>query len=70
MVFPADPLGEALSDILEGDFEEVVVYGDPDGETVLHEGPARIRANGWVELSSGRLLSPAAVHHVDPRSGA
>ena len=38
---------------------------DAAGETVLHEGPATVRANGWVELPSGRLLSPSAVHHVD-----
>jgi len=24
-----------------------------------------VRANGWVELPSGRLLSPSAVHHLD-----
>ena len=41
------------------------MYADPDGETVLHEGPATLRANGWVELPSGRLLSPSALHHVD-----
>lgn len=47
------------------DHENAVVYGDPD--TVLHEGPVRLLVNGWLELPSGRLLSPQAVHHVDPR---
>ena len=40
------------------------------GETVLHEGPATVRANGWVELPSGRLLSPATVHHIDTHPNA
>ena len=69
MIVPAEPLLDALSDLFEDDYEEVVVYGDADGETVLHEGPAKVRANGWVELPSGRLLSPQAVHHVDPYPG-
>lgn len=47
-------------------YEETLVYGDRAGETVLHEGPARVLANGWVELPSGRTLSPDAVHHIDP----
>jgi hypothetical protein len=44
---------------------EAIVYGDMDKETVLHEGPLRVLANGWVELPTGRLLSPHAVHHID-----
>lgn len=47
-------------------YEEALVYADMDGETLLHEGPARVLANGWVELPSGRTLSPDAVHHIDP----
>lgn len=47
------------------EYESAVVYADVDAETVLHEGPVRILANGWVELPTGRLLSPSAVHHVD-----
>lgn len=42
-----------------------IVYGDIDKETVLHEGALRVLANGWVELPTGRLLSPEAVHHID-----
>ncbi|WP_247729881.1 hypothetical protein [Halovivax limisalsi] len=47
-------------------YEEALVYADLDGETVLHEGPARVLGTGWVELPSGRMLSPDAVHHIDP----
>ena len=61
MLAPAD----ALRTVFEDRHDSVVVYADPDGETVLHEGPATVRANGWVELPSGRLLSPATVHHID-----
>ena len=70
MIAPVEPLVDVLTDLFEDDYADVVVYGDASGETVLHEGPARIRANGWVELPSGRLLSPAVVHHVDPRRDA
>ena len=66
MFTPAEPLLEALAELFEDDYESVVVYGDVDGETVLYEGPATVRANGWIELPSGRLLSPESVHHVDP----
>ena len=65
MLAPADAIVDALRTIFEDERDSVVVYADPDGETVLHEGPATVRANGWVELPSGRLLSPAAVHHID-----
>ena len=54
-----------LADFFEIEYDQAVVYGDMEGETVLHEGAVRIRANGWVELPGGRLLSPEAVHHVD-----
>lgn len=69
MITPADPIVDGIRDTLEDlfrtDYDAVVVYA-ADGETVIHEGPARIRADGWVELPGGRLLSPGAVHHVDP----
>lgn len=48
------------------EYRDAVVYGDREGEDVLHEGPVRVLANGWVELGTGRLISPDAVHHVDP----
>ncbi|MDJ1432012.1 hypothetical protein [Halostagnicola sp. A-GB9-2] len=54
-----------LAEFLEQEYEDAVVYGDIDGETVLHEGRVRILANGWVKLPTGRLLSPEAVHHID-----
>ncbi len=66
MVVSTESVWSALADLFETEYDDVVVYGDREGETVLHEGAIRIRANGWVELPSGRLLSPEAVHHIDP----
>jgi hypothetical protein len=63
---------DALDGVLEGlvrEHESAVVYADRAGETVLHEGPVRLLPNGWLELPGGRLLSPDAVHHVDPAPG-
>jgi len=60
---------EAVEDAYEGlarEYEAAVVYADREGETVLHEGPVRLLPSGWLEVPSGRLLSPEAVHHVDP----
>jgi hypothetical protein len=60
---------QAIEDALEGfvrEYESAVVYGDREGDVVLHEGPVRLLANGWLAVPSGRLLSPDAVHHVDP----
>ncbi|EMA02844.1 hypothetical protein C439_09685 [Haloferax mediterranei ATCC 33500] len=54
-----------MHDFFEQTMDNAVVYGDADKETILHEGPVRILANGWVEVSSGRLISPSAVHHID-----
>jgi hypothetical protein len=64
MFAPAEPFAEAIRDLLQTDFDHVVVYGD-DGETVIHEGPATIKPDGWVELPDGRLLSPGAIHHIE-----
>ena len=69
MIAPADRIIGALREFFEDRHDSVVVYADPDGETVLHEGPATVRANGWVELPSGRLLSPSSVHHIDTYDG-
>lgn len=55
------------ADVFEREYQNVVVYGDIEAETILHEGSARILANGWVELPTDRLLSPEAVHHIDVR---
>ncbi len=68
MVVSTDSIWDELSDGFRREYDDAVVYGDAEMEDVLHEGPARVLANGWVELPSGRLLSPDAVHHVDPRS--
>lgn len=65
MFAPAEPFAEAIRDLLQTDFEHVVIYADADGETVVHEGPATINPDGWVELPDGRLLSPGAIHHID-----
>lgn len=48
------------------EYERAKVYGEMEAETVLHEGELRVLANGWVELPTGRLISPNAIHHVDP----
>ncbi|WP_410766002.1 hypothetical protein [Haloferax sp. DFSO60] len=47
------------------EIDHAVVYGDAEKETILHEGSVRILGNGWVEVSSGRLFSPNAIHHID-----
>lgn len=57
---------ESVWDDFLRQYDDAVVYGDVERETVLHEGPIRLLGNGWIELPSGRLLSPEAVHHVDP----
>lgn len=69
MVISSEPVwGEAMEDFVR-EYEHAVVYGDMDGATVLHEGTIRLLANGWVELPTGRLLSPDAVHHIDTQTG-
>lgn len=67
---PLDLADGKLKDLFVKEYEDAVVYGDVDGETVLHEGAIRVLANGWVELPTGRLLSPKAVHHIDKRADA
>ena len=55
------------SDIEVIDYENATVYGDFEQEQVLHRGAVRVLPNGWVALSGDdRLLSPGAVHHIDP----
>ena len=61
-----EQLAEEYEAVLARTYEHATVYADVESETVLHEGGVRILANGWVELDTGRLLSPDAVHHVDP----
>lgn len=64
MVAAPDSLWQYLTELFEHEYDHAVVYADAE-QTVLHEGPIRLLATGWVELPSGRLLSPNAVHHVD-----
>lgn len=67
MVISNEPLwGDAVEDFVQ-EYDDAIVYGDREGETVLHEGALRILANGWVKLPTDRLLSPEAVHHIDTR---
>jgi hypothetical protein len=65
MVISDEPAWGDLADAFVQQYDEAVVYGDFEQERVLHEGAARVLANGWVELPTGRLLSPEAVHHID-----
>lgn len=68
MVISSEPVWGDAVDYFVQECPNAVVYGDMEQETVLHEGDVRILANGWVELSTGRLLSPDAVHHIDTRT--
>lgn len=62
MVFVPDELPDQL--LVE--YENATVYGDSTQEQVLHRGAVRVLPNGWVALPTDRLLSPEAVHHIDP----
>ncbi|ADQ69086.1 hypothetical protein C499_06125 [Halogeometricum borinquense DSM 11551] len=61
-----DEVAEELSDGTVIEYENATVYGDFEQEQILHEGNLRILPNSWVALPTGRLLSPEAVHHIDP----
>ena len=65
MVISTDSIWDELADELVTEYEDAIVYADVDQEAVLHTGDIRLLANGWVELPTGRLLSPATVHHID-----
>jgi hypothetical protein len=67
MAISTRSLWEYLVELFEHEYQDAVVYADAERETVLHEGPVRLLATGWVELPSGRLLSPDAVHHIDTK---
>jgi len=69
MVVSSEPIWGELVEDFTREYQNAVVYADMDQETVLHEGAVRLLANGWVELPTGRLLSPDAVHHIDTQSG-
>jgi len=55
-----------LPDHLLVEYKNAAVYGDFGQQGVLHQGKIRVLSNGWAALSTDRLLSPEAVHHVDP----
>ena len=57
---------DELPDQLFVDYDNATVYGDLEQEQVLHRGEVRVLPNGWVALPTDRLLSPEAVHHIDP----
>lgn len=65
MVISTEPVWSEVADSFVQEYETAVVYADRTQETVLHKGAVRLLANGWVELPTGRLLSPEAVHHID-----
>jgi hypothetical protein len=69
MVVSSEPIWGELVEDFTREYQNAVVYAGMDRETVLHEGAVRLLANGWVELPTGRLLSPDAVHHIDTQSG-
>ncbi|WP_231188609.1 hypothetical protein [Haladaptatus sp. DYF46] len=65
MIAPDDAFKEFAEEFFEKEYKDVVIYGDFDEDEVLHEGPIRIQANGWIELPAGRLISPTAIHHLN-----
>lgn len=65
MVLSTESAWGEIADEFVRKYPNAVVFADREQETVLHEGPVRLLMNGWVELPSGRLLSPEAVHHID-----
>ena len=68
MVVSSEPIWGELVEDFTREYQNAVVYADMDQETVLHEGAVRLLATGWVELPTGRLLSPEAVHHIDTQT--
>ena len=64
-MFSTEPARSDVDERFTQEYRSAVVYADFHQETAIHEGPLRLLANGWVELPSGRLLSPDAVHHID-----
>ena len=66
---PLNPLTEALERLFVTQYDDAICYDDTEADTVLYEGSVTVRANGWVELPDGRLLSPNAVHRIDARTG-
>ena len=65
MVISSRPVWGEAAEYVVREVDDAVVYGDREQERALHEGSLRLLANGWVELPTGRFLSPQAVHHID-----
>jgi len=65
MVISTESVWDELSDELVREYRNATVYADFEQETILHEGALRVLPNGWIELPTGRLLSPEAIHHID-----
>lgn len=61
-----DELADEVRDGSIIEYEDATVYGDLEQEQILHQGKVRILPNSWVALPTGRLISPEAVHHIDP----
>lgn len=65
-VISTEPAREGIAERVTVEDEDATIYADPEGETVPHEGPLCLLVSGGIQLPTGRLLSPSAVHHVDP----
>ncbi|WP_424003663.1 hypothetical protein ACOZ4I_05050 [Haloarcula salina] len=61
-----DEIADELADGTVIEYEDATVYGDFEQDQILHQGAVRVLPNGWIALPTGRLLSPEAVHHIDP----
>ncbi|RQG97343.1 hypothetical protein [Natrarchaeobius chitinivorans] len=57
-------LSDELNPLTEA-YRDAVVYDGANADDSLYEGPIIVHANGWIELEGNRLLSPAAIHHID-----
>lgn len=66
MVLSTESAWGEIAEEFAQEYQHAVVYADREQEVVLHEGALRLLMNGWIELPSGRLLSPDAIHHIDP----
>jgi hypothetical protein len=70
MVISTTSVWDEIADEIAGDsiveYEDATVYGDFEQEQILHQGAVRLLPNGWIALPTGRLVSPDAVHHIDP----
>lgn len=66
MVVATESIWDAFAEELVIEHDDATVYGDYEQQQVLHRGTVRVLPNGWVAIPTGRLLSPDAVHHIDP----